>query len=105
MFTGIVEETGVVESVRQTEKSIELGVRAKICGKGTKIGSSLAINGCCLTVVKARQKGKYKLLQFDLLIETWNRTNLKHAAPGMLVNLERPITATGQFGGDRKSVV
>ena len=99
MFTGIVEETGVVESVKQTEKSIELVVRTKIYGKGTKIGSSLAINGCCLTAVKTRQKGKYKLLQFDLLIETWNRTNLKHAVPGTLVNLERPLTATGQFGG------
>jgi riboflavin synthase len=99
MFTGIVEETGIVESIRQTEKSIELVVRAQICGKGTKIGSSLAINGCCLTVVKARQNGKYKLLQFDLLIETWNRTNLKHAVPGTLVNLERPLSATAQFGG------
>ncbi len=99
MFTGIVEETGVVESVKQTEKSIELLVRAHICGKGTKVGSSLAVNGCCLTVVKARQKGKYKLLQFDLLKETWNKTNLKYAVPGKLVNLERPVSATGQFGG------
>jgi riboflavin synthase len=99
MFTGIVEETGVVEKIRQTDKSIELTVRARVCGKGTKVGSSIAVNGCCLTVVKAVQKGRYKYLTFDLLMETWNRTNLKHAKPGSLVNLERPVSATGQFGG------
>jgi riboflavin synthase len=99
MFTGIVEETGTVVKIKQAKKSIELTVKAKICGKGTKVGDSVAINGCCLTVVKAKSKGSSKLLQFDLLRETWERTNLQFAEEGALVNLERPLRANGQLGG------
>src|ERR1017187_817478 len=91
MFTGIVEETGVVEQIRPTQKSIELTVRANLCGRGLKLGASLAVNGCCLTAVKVKSRGKYRLAQFDLLKETWQRTNLQFATPGALVNLERPL--------------
>ena len=99
MFTGIVEETGTVERIRPTAKSIELTVLAGVCGQGLKVGSSLAINGCCLTVVKLAARGKRKLAQFDLLKETWQRTNLQFAKPGSLVNLERPLRADGNLGG------
>jgi riboflavin synthase len=99
MFTGIVEETGIVEAIRPTPKSIELTVRARICGRGTKVSASLAVNGCCLTVVKASTHGRHKRLQFDLLKETWERTNLQYAQVGSLVNLERPLRANGQLGG------
>ena len=99
MFTGIVEETGVVDQIRPTDKSIELTVRANICGRGLKIGASLAINGCCLTVVKLKSRGKFRLAQFDLLKETWQRTNLQFAGPGALVNLERPLRPDGNLGG------
>jgi len=99
MFTGIVEETGVVEAIRPTEKSIELMVRTGICGKGLRIGASLAVNGCCLTVVKLAQRGKSKVAQFDLLKETWRLTNLQYAKRGSLVNLERPLRTDGSLGG------
>ena len=99
MFTGIVEETGTVERIRPAAKSIELTVRAGITGRGLKTGGSLAVNGCCLTVVKLGTRGKSKLAQFDLLRETWRRTNLQFARPGSLVNLERPLRADGEFGG------
>jgi len=99
MFTGIVEETGVVERIRPAAKSIELTVRAQLCGRGLKVGASLAINGCCLTVVKVATRGKYRLAQFDLLKETWVRTNLQFAQVGSLVNLERPLRADGNLGG------
>jgi riboflavin synthase len=99
MFTGIVEEAGVVESIQPTAKSIQLTVRAVKCGRGMKIGDSLAVNGCCLTIVKLAQRGKFKLAQFDLLQETWRRTNLQFARPGALVNLERPLRAQGELGG------
>ena len=99
MFTGIVEEAGAVERIRTTAKSIELTVRALACGRGLKLGDSLAINGCCLTVVKLARRGRYRLAQFDLLRETWRRTNLQFAKPGSLVNLERPLRANGQLGG------
>lgn len=99
MFTGIVEETGVVERIHPTSKSIELTVRTKICGRGLKLGASLAVNGCCLTVVKIGSRGAARLARFDLLKETWKRTNLQFAQPGSLVNLERPLRANGDLGG------
>jgi len=88
MFTGIVEETGVVQAVKTGAKSIELTIRANVTASDLKLGDSLAINGCCLTVVKITGRAKPKLLQFDLLKETWNRTNLQFAKPGALVRSE-----------------
>ena len=99
MFTGIVEEAGVVERIKPTAKSIELTVRANKCGRGLKIGDSLAVNGCCLTAAKLGRRGKFKLAQFYLLQETWKRTNLQFAKPGSLVNLERPLRANAELGG------
>ena len=99
MFTGIVEEAGIVERIKPTTKSIELTVRANATGRGLKVGGSLAVNGCCLTAVKVSIHGKAKLARFDLLRETWRLTNLQFAKPGSLVNLERPLRADGEFGG------
>ena len=99
MFTGIVEEAGRVESIKPTAKSIQLTVRARAAGGGLKPGASVAVNGCCLTATKTSTRGKHKLLQFDLLQETWRRTNLQFARPGSLVNLERPLRADGELGG------
>ena len=99
MFTGIVEETGTVENIRQGKKAIHLTVRARVCGRGTKIGDSIAVNGCCLTVTKMRRFARHADLHFDLLRETWERTNLQFARPGSLVNLERSLAANGRVGG------
>lgn len=99
MFTGIIEEAGIVAKIRPTKKSIELTVCAKAIARGIKIGASVAVNGCCLTVVKVATQGKSKLLQFDVLQESWRRTNLQFAKPGAIVNLERPLRADGELGG------
>lgn len=99
MFTGIVEETGVVERIEPTARSIELTVRMNLCGRGLKPGASVAVNGCCLTAVKTRGQGARKLARFDLLRETWERTNLQFTKPGSLVNLERPLRTHGELGG------
>jgi riboflavin synthase len=99
MFTGIVEETGIVERIRPAANSIELTVRVSVCGRGLKVGDSLAVNGCCLTVVKLASRGKFKFARFDLLQETWRRTNLQFARAGSLVNLERSLRASGALGG------
>ena len=99
MFTGIVEEAGVIELIKPTRKSIELTIRSRVCGRGLKLGASLAVNGCCLTVVKLASRGGDRLAQFDLLEETWRRTNLQFAKPGSLVNLERPLRTDGNLGG------
>jgi len=99
MFTGIVEETGTVERIKPTPKSIEFSIRATLTARGLKVGDSLAINGCCLTVVKVTSRNKSKFLQFDLLKETWERTNLQFASTGSRVNLERPLRTDGRLGG------
>jgi riboflavin synthase len=99
MFTGIVEETGKVEAIKPTRQSIEFTVRTGVCGRGLKVGDSLAVNGCCLTAVKLATSGRHKAVRFDLLRETWRRTNLQFARPGSLVNLERPLRADGRLDG------
>jgi len=99
MFTGIVEETGTVEGIREGAKAIQLAVRARLCARGTESGDSIAVNGCCLTVTKLQRTRAGTVLHFDLLRETWVRTNLQFAARGASVNLERSLAANGRLGG------
>jgi riboflavin synthase len=99
MFTGIVAEAGRVESIKLTPKSIQLTIRSRTIGRGLKLGASVAVNGCCLTVVKLAARGKDRLIQFDMLQESWQLTNLQFAKTGSLVNLERPLRAEGELGG------
>jgi riboflavin synthase len=99
MFTGIVEETGTVEAIKPTKKSITLVIGAKRIARGVKLGASVAVNGCCLTVVKMSTRSKATLLQFDVLQESWQRTNLQFLETGSIVNLERPLRADGELGG------
>src|SRR5215831_7127655 len=99
MFTGLVEEAGTIEQIKPAEKSIELVVRTTRCARGLRVGDSLAVNGCCLTVVKLVSRRSRKLARFDLLKETWQRTNLQFARRGSLVNLELPLRADGRLGG------
>lgn len=99
MFTGIVEEAGSVTKIKPTTRSIQLTIRMGLCGKGLKVGDSVAVNGCCLTVVKLTKSGRQTLALFDLLQETWKRTNLQYTRAGSLVNLERSLRANGELGG------
>lgn len=99
MFTGIVEEAGVVAAIKPTARSIQLTVRAGLIGRGLKPGASVAVNGCCLTAVKITSRGRSRLIRFDLLQESWRLTNLQFTPVGALVNLERPLRASGELGG------
>ena len=99
MFTGIIEETGVVESIHPGDKSVRLTISLRKTGVGLRVGDSLAVNGCCLTVVEISSKGRGKVVQFDLLKETWDLTNLKVCRSGSAVNLERSLEAGGRLGG------
>jgi len=99
MFTGIVEESGCVQSIVPGGNALHLVVRARVCGRGLKVGASLAVNGCCLTVAKMSGRGRDRLLQFDLLEETWRLTNFHSLHPGAAVNLERSVRAGGRMDG------
>ena len=95
MFTGIVEETGIIETFHEGEGSWLLRIRASKVLEDLKSGDSLAVNGCCLTVRSIEGKE----VEFDLLGETVNRTSIRSYTPGMLVNLERSLTPTTRMGG------
>lgn len=98
MFTGIVEETGTVQSITPLPNGIRLTVEARVVCRGVHLGDSIAVNGCCLTVVGVRGRGKRRL-DFDLLRETWERTNLSDVQVGSCVNLERSLAVGGRLGG------
>jgi riboflavin synthase len=95
MFTGLVEEVGKVLWIRATEHGIQLEITAAITALQTRIGDSIAVNGCCLTVTAHRSDQ----VTFDLLNETLDRTNLGQLRRDTLVNLERSLRADGRIGG------
>lgn len=95
MFTGIVQEAGVVKAVTARGKGWSLEVEAGGVAKDAKTGDSIAVNGCCLTVTTVRGSR----LTFDLLDETRNKTNLKAVQAGSRVNLEASLRADGKVGG------
>jgi riboflavin synthase len=99
MFTGLVEETGIVRSIEPTNRSVRLTVASRTCARGARTGDSLAVNGCCLTAVDLSGRGAARAIQFDLLNETWQRTNLHQVRPGSAVNLERPLRPSDRLGG------
>ena len=99
MFTGIVEEMGRVRKIAPSEKSIRLTLAASVTAKGARIGDSVAVNGCCLTVVKINRMKGGADLEFDLLRETWERTNFKELRAGSAVNLERSLAVGDRLHG------
>jgi len=99
MFTGIVEETGVVAGIQPTADSIRLTIQARTAARGVRLGDSVAVNGCCLTVVKMISAKGGRRLRFDLLQETWERTNLSSLTVGAAVNLERALAVGDRLGG------
>jgi riboflavin synthase len=99
MFTGIVEETGRVQRMAPRPDGFRLEISLQKCARGLKIGDSLAINGCCLSVVQLAGRGARRSAHFDLLAETWERTNLRFTKTGGLVNLERPLKIGGRLDG------
>ncbi|HTF13731.1 MAG TPA: riboflavin synthase [Burkholderiales bacterium] len=95
MFTGLVVETGELLSLGRTGASARLTLRAPAVGPAARVGDSIAVNGCCLTVTT--RDGE--TLGFDLLAETLRLTNLGDLAPGARVNLESALGATAKLGG------
>ncbi len=89
----------MIERIERGEKFIRLTICAPKTSRNLKIGDSVAVNGCCLTAVKMFARGKLKLIQFDLLHESWRLTNFQFLKTGSLVNLERPMRAGDEFGG------
>jgi riboflavin synthase len=95
MFTGIIEHVGSIESLEKTSGGARLRVHAGPVGAGLTVSSSVAVNGCCLTVVELAGE----TFAADLSGETLRRTSLGESKPGARVNLERPLSAGKELGG------
>ncbi len=93
MFTGIIEATGIVTQKKTDKNGLRLTIRSSV--RSARIGSSVAVNGACLTVTK-KSAGT---LTFFVMKETLKRTCFADIAEGSLVNLERPLPANGRFDG------
>ena len=95
MFTGIIEEKGIISKIMKTDSQAVLTIKASKIMNDIHKGDSIAVNGICLTVT-AFSKNEF---QADVMHETLNRTSLKMLKPGSSVNLERAMAADGRFGG------
>lgn len=95
MFTGIIEELGVVEALEDQGDAVRLTVRGPHVTVDAGLGDSIAVNGCCLTV--AERNGE--TFTADVMRETLEKTSLGGLGPGARVNLERAVTPTTRLGG------
>jgi len=96
MFTGIVSGKGYVHKIIKSKDYISLIIKApKGFSKNLIKGASVSVNGVCLTV----KKGKTDILEFDVIEETLQKTNLKNLSKSSRVNLERSMTAKTEIGG------
>jgi riboflavin synthase len=98
MFTGIVEEVGEIVDVRTSGDVVVLTVRGPRVSTDAAHGDSIAVNGCCLTVVD-EEGASEDLFRLELVPETLKRTSLGAAVAGSKVNLERARPAGGRLGG------
>jgi riboflavin synthase len=95
MFTGIIEELGVVEAIEDQGDAVRLTVRGPLVVSDAGEGDSIAVNGCCLTVVAYDDQ----VFTADVMRETLDKTSLGDFEPGTRVNLERAVTADKRLGG------
>ena len=96
MFTGLVEGQGLVREIRPGASSVRLVIEAPASmTEDVAVGASIAINGCCLTVVEIADRR----WSFEAGGETLSRTNLGKLKSGDAVNLERSLPANGRLGG------
>jgi riboflavin synthase len=95
MFTGIVEELGRVRTVSPNADGARVEIEARTVLGDASVGSSIAVNGVCLTVVELGDDW----WAADAVVETLTRTNLGALAPGDPVNLERPMRLDDRVHG------
>lgn len=95
MFSGIVEEKGKLASFEKQSAAWRLAISARTVLEGTSVGDSIAVNGCCLTVVALSDDR----LEFEMLEESRRLTNIGSTPPGGPLNLERSLRPDGRLGG------
>lgn len=95
MFTGIVQELGIVKNIKKSKNFTVFTIETKNILKGKKGGQSIAVNGACMTIKKIT--GKF--FEFDAMTETLNKTNFGSFKKGSLVNLEPALKLSQEIDG------
>ncbi|HJT23773.1 MAG TPA: riboflavin synthase [bacterium] len=95
MFTGLIQEVGIVAKAEKNGPDLKLSLEAPRLAQRLKMGDSLAVNGCCLTAVEFMPP----LVVFQAVPETLKRTVLGLLKKGDEVNLELPLTLSEPLGG------
>jgi riboflavin synthase len=95
MFTGIIKETGKISKIKDSIDFKELTIECRFLTGNMKIGDSVAVNGCCLTVTSFNKEH----FTCDISYSTINSTTLANAKIGDLLNLEDSLTAIDKIGG------
>jgi riboflavin synthase len=95
MFTGIIEEIGIIHNVQSSKDAIVFTIEAKKIMNDINLGDSISVNGVCLTVTEF-SSGTFSV---DVMPETVKSTSLHTLKQGSRVNLERAMAANGRFGG------
>ena len=95
MFTGIIEEVGIIRNILTNLDGLELEIEASLVLSDLKVNDSISCSGVCLTVTKL----KIDSFKVQLVQETLNKTNAKNWVPGYSINLERALLPTSRMGG------
>lgn len=95
MFTGIIEELGIIKAIRSQSGGIRLSVSGKVVFDGISIGDSIAVNGACLTVTEFNNS----VFSADVSRETVDKTSVSKLRVGDKVNLERAMRLSDRLGG------
>lgn len=95
IFTGIIEEIGIIQAVERGGKSSRLQIKAEVVLEGTRIGDSISTSGVCLTVAEMTESS----FSADVMAETMRRSKLGRLSLGSKVNLERAVRMDGRLGG------
>jgi len=95
MFTGIIEEVGVIREILTNLDGLEIEIDASLVLSDLKVNDSISCSGICLTVTKLERKS----FKVQLVQETLNKTNAKNWVPGYSINLERALLPTSRMGG------
>ena len=99
MFTGLVEQIGMVESIERKDFGHRLSVKCTGWEEAPCDGASMSISGCCLTVVQTQHLEDSLILEFDVVPESLQCTNLGSLQNGDLVNLEEALQPNSKIGG------
>lgn len=95
MFTGIVEEIGIIDGIKFGSTSVKLSIKCQKIMEDVKIGDSIAVNGICLTVTSR----SFESFTADVMPETMRKTNLGSLKIGDKINIERALRLCDRLGG------